>query len=264
MKTINERLAEVLAFLCEQNGLNPYDLSSKPNGRLLIENREEIKQLRETINYLKDYAKIKVVAQSIADTEGLSKSIDDAIASLQVQIEETRKKIPALPNKKRTKIPNDNLFGFEAQIAAQKLKKIEEYNANLDAQKQNLKSDIQAMKDKIKELQEMKKDLGNPTRMMNRLFGDKSYEQASNYSRLINLCAASITDGARIKGLIGEDKVFTYDENTQQYTVNQKNARKLISTIKKKKDLIDAVEYIKAKRDGFEKAGRHKNTSKTI
>ena len=264
MKTIDERLAEVLAFLCDKNEINPVDMSSKNVIKFSPNNREDIDALRQTINYLKDYAKMKIVAQSIGEKDTLERDMDEAIASLTKQIEAVKQRIAELPNKKRTKIPSENLFGFEAEIAAKKLKDIEKFNANIDAQKDSMKKDIQNMKDKIKELQSMKKDLVSPNRIIKRFFESENREKDSNYAGLINMCATSILSGFHTKELLGENGVFTQDPETNQYHVNTKNARKLISTLKKKKNLLVAVEYINAKRESIEKANTLKKSQDKI
>ena len=78
MKSINERLSEVLLFLCKKDGYSPETLKRLDSGVLLPEDLEEIKKLRETVSYLKDYAKLQILTKSLGNSELYEKDIEEA------------------------------------------------------------------------------------------------------------------------------------------------------------------------------------------
>jgi len=243
MKSVDERLVEVLEFLYEENGVSVDNLDEYQKKEWLIKNRLEIGQIKATINYLKDYAKMQVVAQSF-DKEEAEKHIDEAVDSLNDKIASIKNDIANLPAKKRKNFKTNDLLGYETSIIESKIRKVDEFNASIDNQKNSLKSEIKAIQGKIKELKSMKKDLSSQNKMIDRLFSEEKYRNNMDCSRIINMCVSSITQGWASKELIGEDSVFSYDNETGNYSVNKKNFKKFVSTIKKKNDIMKLTDFI--------------------
>ena len=247
MKTINERLSEVLLFLCKKDGFSP-DTLKRTDGRLLLpDDLEDIKSLRETVSYLKDYAKLQILSKSIGNSELFEKDIDEAKENLLKQIEEKEKEYTRIPRKKSLKINESQLFVYEAKIAEEKKKAAIEYNEQVEAQRVKIREDIKTLKTRIKQLEALRKCTGNPKKIMGLLLDEERQQSSEEYQRLVNVCARTLTAGFKGKDLIGEDKLFSYDEDTDSFSINPKNVRKYISVAKKGKAIICCKDYIEEK-----------------
>ena len=99
--TIDQRLSDVLNFLCEQEGINPQTYESQRGSRLFSKNEEDIKSLKATIDYLKDYAKLQTIAKSMSNSKGLAEDIEKAKADFEALIEERKKQIASMPMPKK-------------------------------------------------------------------------------------------------------------------------------------------------------------------
>ena len=90
--TVDQRLANLLSYLCEKEGINQETLENKKGeisfGSIYV---HDIKALKETIDYLKDYAKIQIIAQGLSNQkEELESNINDAQADFQRIIDEIK------------------------------------------------------------------------------------------------------------------------------------------------------------------------------
>ena len=248
MKTINERLSEVLLFLCKKDGYSPETLKRQNGGLLIPNDLEEIKKLRETVSYLKDYAKLQILSKSIGNSEFFEKDIEEARENLLKQIEEKEIDYTKIPKKKSLKVNDSQLYGYEAKIAEEKKNAIIEYNEQINAKRLQIKEDIKVLKDRIKRLDTLKRSVGNPKKVMTLLFDEEKQHSLEEYQRLVNVCAQSLTSGLSGKNLVGEDKLFMYDEATNSYSMNSKNVRRYISVAKKGRAIVSCKDYIDTKR----------------
>ena len=256
--TVDKRLADILNYICEKEGVDPSTLKKKedrPN--FFIKNKKDMQGLRNTISYLKDFAKLQTIAEGIGNSEQFEKNIELAKSDFEKIIEEKEKQIKNMPRVTRKKI-NTNNFGFQEEMQEQAQK---QYEAALEDRRNkiaSLRQDVKLYKNKIKKLDTIKKSANKPGKLMQLLFPEEYIHIQDNYARLVNLCATSMVDGYNKKDLIGDDKVFKFDG--EKYSVNYNNARKFISAIKSKKELLALHEYIKAKNNYKSIANECKNT----
>lgn len=243
--TVDKRVADILNYICEREGFDPNTLQKKDDSpSIFTRGKEDMEGLKETITYLKDFAKMQAIAEGIGSSETLEKNIELAKADFQKVIEEKEAQIKSMPRVTRKKI-NTNNYGFQNEMQEQAQK---QYEAALEERRNkiaSLRQDIKLYKNKVKKLDTIKKSAGKPGKLMQLLFPEEYINLQGNYAKLVNLCVASMTDGYKKKDLIGDDKVFKYDG--EKYTVNYNNARKFISAIKSRKELLALHEYIEAK-----------------
>ncbi len=248
MKSVDQRLASVLLFLCRNSGYSPETLKRKDGRFLLSDDIEEIKELKETVKYLKNYAKIQALSRAIGDSGAFAEEIKIARENILRQIEEKENEYRNLPRKKSLAVKESHLYGYEEQIADEKKKTATKFNEELDAKRNHIKNEIKSLRERLKELDLLEKNVGKPSKIMELLFEKERMASATEYQRLIDLCARVITSGFDGKVLIGEGKPFTYDKETDTYTINPKEAKKYITTVKKGRAIIACSEYIGAKR----------------
>ena len=258
--TVDQRLANLLNYLCEKEGINQETLENKQGeisfGSIYV---HDIKALKKTIEYLKDYAKIQIIAQGLSNQkEELELNINAAQADFQRIIDEISAKKKSLPRVTKKKI-KDEMLGFQAGMEEEEQSRYEKALEERKAKVKSMEQDIKLYESKIKKLESIKKSIDKPNKLMQQLLPDDYMEIEENYARLVNLCVASMTDGYSKKDLIGDDKVFKFDE--KNYTVNYTNARKYLSAIKSRKELMELKKYIEAKKDFKELADEYKRTS---
>lgn len=249
MGTIDQRLQGVLSYLCEKEGISPATLQSESGIRVWPENIQEIKQIRNTISYLKDYAKIQAIAKSIASQESVANDIEEAKKQLEDAIESTKKEIEELP-KAPKKVPKAKvLYEFAdgaEQLAAEKVAKAREERKNKLLE---LRGRIRTYKSQIKKLDTLKSSLSKPKKVVELLFSEEEMQIRGEYGKLVNLCVASMNPEFKGRKLVNKDGVtdgiFDYDEDSKTYTINHKNARHFLSILKAKKEIIEIANYAK-------------------
>lgn len=258
--TVDQRLANLLSYLCEKEGINQETLENKKGeisfGSIYV---HDIKALKETIDYLKDYAKIQIIAQGLSNQkEELESNINDAQADFQRIIDEIKAKKKSLPRVTKKKIKAE-MLGFQAEMEEEEQSRYEKALEERKAKVKSMEQDIKLYENKIKKLESIRKSIGKPNKMMQQLLPDDYMKVKENYARLVNLCVASMTDGYSKKDLIGDDKVFKLQRGS--YTVNYNNARSFLSAIKSRKELMELKKYIEAKKDFQELADEYERTS---
>ena len=246
--SIDQKLSAIYEFICE-----------KEENNLIPENSKEMEGFKGTIDYLKDYAKLQTIAKSMSDKEGLKDNIESAQEDFRKLIEEKKEQIKNMP--RPTKKSKD-LYVYDL---GESLKEAEErkYKEACDKRNQkilSLKEDIRIYQDKIRKLETLKKSFSKPDKLMEILFPEEYTNVKSNYARLVNLCVSSMTDGFSKNDLIGDDKIFKFDG--ENYKVNYNNARRFLSIIKSKKELLSAAEYITLKNDAKTAEGEFKKSNK--
>lgn len=244
--TIDQRLSDVLNFLCEQEGINPQTYESQRGSRLFSKNEEDIKSLKATIDYLKDYAKLQTIAKSMSNSKGLAEDIEKAKADFEALIEERKKQIASMPIPKKRSSASF-MYDYVDKFNEAEARRVEEEKEERARKIASLKQDIKIYQGKIKKLNEVKKHLSNPQKVMEILLPNEYTNVKENYARLINLCAASMVEGFRKSELIGEDKPFNYEDG--KYTVNYNNARKFLSVLKAKNQVMSATDFIGKKQE---------------
>lgn len=260
--TVDQRLSDVLNLLCEEDHIDPVTLEAKGQSlRLHSGNERDIRSLRETITYLKDYAKLQTLAKSISDSESLAKNIEEAKEYFAGLIEERKAQIATVPKPKRR---NGSSYIYDY---ADRFKEAEERRLEAEREERarkiaSLKEDIRIYQEKIKKLDQMKKALGNPQKVMEILLPEEYTNVRDNYARLVNLCATSMLEGFKTSDLVGEDKPFNYEDG--QYTVNYNQARKFLSVLKAKKQVIDATDFLGKKQEYIETAGERRKTQDLV
>ena len=232
--TVDQRLANLLSYLCEKEGINQETLENKKGeisfGSIYV---HDIKALKETIDYLKDYAKIQIIAQGLSNQkEELESNINDAQADFQRIIDEIKAKKKSLPRVTKKKIKAE-MLGFQAEMEEEEQSRYEKALEERKAKVKSMEQDIKLYENKIKKLESIRKSIGKPNKLMKHLLPDDYMKIEENYARLVNLCVASMTEGYSKKDLIGDDKVFKFDG--KKYTVNYKNARSFLSAIKSRR-----------------------------
>ncbi len=249
MKSVDERLASVLLYLCKKGGFSPVTLATKDGAVSFSADKEEIKKLKETVLYLKEYAKVKALTQAIAEGDSFEENIRVARENIMSRLDELKAEYENLPRKKTVRKKENHLYGFEDQIAAQEAEEVAKFNEQLEEAKSRIKDEVAKLKEKLKKLDTLQKNIGNPKKIMEILFEGENAKLESARESLIDACARVMIDGQNGKHLVGEDKVFRLDEATGKYVVNPKAARQYISTAKKGKAIIQASEYLKANKD---------------
>lgn len=244
--TIDQRLSDVLNFLCEQEGINPQTMESQRGSRLFFKNEEDIKSLKATINYLKDYAKLQTIAKAMSNSTGLAEDIEKAKADFASLIEERKKQIASIPTPKKRSSASF-MYDYVDKFNEAEAKRVEEEKEARTRKIASLKQDIKIYQGKIKKLDQVKKYLSNPQKVMEILLPNEYTEVKENYARLVNLCVASMLEGFDKNELIGEDKPFNFENG--KYTVNYNNARRFLSVLKAKKQVMSATEFIGKKQE---------------
>ncbi len=259
MKTIDKKLSGVYEFICSREGMNQETLKKEDKSFIFPENIEEMVNIKETINYLKNYAKIQATAKLLSSQKSIKLDIENAIGEFGKLVEKKKEEIVQINQlPKPTKKKNSALmYNFVNEYKESESKRVFDEREARKAKINSLREDIKIYQEKIKKLKSMEKTLNNPKKIIQEFFPEKDIDINSEQTKLINLCAQTITDGFSGSDLIGDDKVFSYDG--KNYKVNYKNARSFISTIKAKKEILSAAEYIEAKNEYQDKLYNYKN-----
>ena len=245
-KNIDKRLAESLNFICSREGFSPKDLTKINNENLFPKGLADMEKMKEAIEYLKNYAKLKAISKLLIDDESLKKDILDTKKELENRIIETKNEITNLP-KAPAKRRNKSLlytYGNEAEkIENERIEKARKERAEALLR---LRGRIKSYKAKIKELDKLEKTLNNPKKVIERFFFDEQKGLNADYDKLINVCAKVINknDSFIFEDNANEDKsqsVFKMENGN--YTLNYKNARKYLKTIKSKKEILKGADY---------------------
>ena len=247
-RSIDERMAQTLKFLCESEGLNPKTLKRVDGiSPLFPKNSKEIEGLTDAISYVKTYAKIKAVSKLMVDEEGTKKDIVEAREHFEKLIEETKNEIAKLSKQPRKKKASLNYtFGDRFEEYAEK--ELEKAKAERLENLTRLKGNIAIYKEKIKKLNELDRTLANPRMIVKKLFADDMNTLNGEYGKLVNMCALSMTK-EDFEHLLSDDEKNLFEFDGQDYSVNSQNARKFISVIKSKKAVLAIADYASKKNE---------------
>ena len=247
MGNIDQRLQNVLSYLCEKEGVLPSNLRGSNSIRVWPQKSEEINKLRETISYLKNYTKIQTIAKSIASQESVKKDIAEVRGQLEEAIELTKKEIAELPKVPRKTKKQDDLYDF-----ADGVERLEDDNiARAREERKNklleLRGKIKAYKAKIRKLDSLERLLSNPKKLIGELFPEEEMQIQGEYSKLVGVCATAMSRDFKGRNLINANGntngIFNYDEKTKSYSINHKNARHFLSILKSKKEILEIANY---------------------
>lgn len=246
-KNVDKRLAESLYFLCNKEGFSPKDLTKLDNKNLFPNGYADMENMREAIEYLKNYAKLKAISKLLVDDESLKKDIQNTKKGLEKRIIETKNEITNLPKAPAKRRSKTLLYTYGDQYEKIENERVANARKKRAETLLSLRERIKSYKSKIKELDKLEKILNNPEKVMERFFFDEEKGLKSNYEALINICAKAINKN---ESFIFEDRseedkskdVFTLEENGN-YKLNYKNARKFLKTIKSKKAILKVADY---------------------
>ena len=180
--------------------------------------------------------------------ESVKQDIEDTKNRILKIIEQKKTEIENMPKVDRRKKKISGIYTFEDD-----LEKIEEERIKKETQKRKediakLRQDMTNYRKKIRELDSLKKTLSNPAKTAEKLFENEDLKVKENYKRIVNMCVATIaSDNFSKSQLIGDDKVFKYDG--KNYSINYNNAKKFLSMLKSKKEIISSAEYLHKKQE---------------
>lgn len=246
-KSIDERLSEVVKFVCERDGLDPKTLKRTDGiATLFPKNTEEVSKIKDAISYVKTYAKIKEVSKLLSNEESVKADIEEAKKHFEQLIAETQKEIEALPKapRKRKNTSLNYSFGNSFEEYA-----IDEAERAREARKKkllDLRENITLYKKQLRRLDDLSKTLANPRMVVKKLFSDETMRLNGEYGKLVNMCALSMTK-EDFEHLLSDDERNLFEFDGQDYTVDKGNARKFLSTIKSKKAVLAIANYAEKK-----------------
>ena len=264
-KTIDERLAAVLKFVCERENVDINTLKST-NGtiNLFPKDLEDAKRIKETISYLKNYAKIREVSKLLVDQPSVRADIQEAKNHFEKLIEETKKEIEELPKAPRKRKDSTLLYGFSSsfeQIAIDEVQRAREERKNKLLE---LRANIALYRKEIKKLNELENIISDPKKVVEKLFSEESMKLKGEYGKLVNMCAVSI-DKCDFDRLTSENERSIFDFDGDNYSINGSNARKFLSIIKSKKAIMAIADYANKNgqyKDKQTKYNEYKNAEK--
>ena len=246
MDTVNQRLQEILSYLIEKEEVSPEDFNRKEMDVVRPENLKNFNKIKETVSYLKNYAKIQIVAKVIVDQESVEKEIKETKEYIDGIIELMKKEIKELP-KAPNKIDKNNSSLEEIN----NIEIIEELTNLRIERKNNLLKlrrkirDYRTKKDKLSILEQSLNDINETVRV---LFPEKGYMYEDEYCNVINLCIAFMTLGINCKKLINKDNdinncIFKYNKDKKTYSINNENAISFFQLLKSKDEILEIADY---------------------
>ena len=233
--TIDNRIAEVLKLLDE-----------KDKNDLFKEHSVDREKIRSAIEYLKDYAKIQTVSKMLSNQDSVKKDVEETKNKILAIIEQKKAEILNMPKVDKRKKKINGIYAFEEDLKNSEEERIKRESDERKAKIQQIREEIKSYRDKIKRLNSISRSLSSPNKTAQKLFPEEQMRIKENYNRLVNMCVATIANDELSKSeLIGDDKVFKFDG--KNYSINYNNARKFISMLKSKKEIISSAEYINKK-----------------
>ena len=257
-KTIDERLSEVVKFVCQREGLDPVTLKGTEGiSKLFPKDLDEVKQIKEAISYVKTYAKIKEVSKLLGSEESVRADIEEAKAHFEKLIEETQNEIATLP-KAPKKMKNNLNYSYGNDFESYAVKELEKAREARKNKLLELRSNISLYKKQIRKLDDLNRTLSNPKMVVKKLFPEETMKLNGEYGKLVNMCAMSMTR-ENFENLLSDDERNLFEFDGQNYSVDKGNARKFLSIIKSKKAVLAIADYATKKDSYNEKQNEYNN-----
>ncbi len=261
---IHEQLAETLRYICEREGFSTDTFEKKDTGNLFPRNVIDITEMRETIGFLKDYAKIQTVAKLLSDSESLRADIASAKASFSELILEAEKTLGDA-QQMSTQYPKRKvslMYNYGEEFRGTAAKGTAEAKKRKADKIRTIKSQIKTYKSKIRELESLERIISNPKKVIERFFPEEDSKLQEGYGRLVSLCARSMREVTFERDLFGEDGIF--EKDGQGYKLNETKARRFISVLKSKNAIKTGAAYAKANQKYLDKKSKYDDISEKI